>query len=454
MNLAVKRLLYVVAFMAFFAAGPALILYTWGYRYDFNRGRAIVTGVLYLKSYPRRANVTLNGRELPNLTPTQISGLVPGQYQVVVSRPGMTPWRKTLSVQPERVTFAEDIVLFRSRPVLSLVATGTIQQLVPSPDSRLAAAIFTLPTSTSYSLRVLDAQSGDIVFNRTLGHLYRSPKVTWTKSGRRLLVAAATEAQVLIVGNPQLPLPIEPPTGGPWHSLYWDEGDDDALLASNAQGTWRYSITRQRWARSYPAAVRGFIYSSNVTLAVVASGTSTWLTQLPTSTATWAVPLSSATEATFTGAPGALGWVAVTQADDHTWLVDTATATPQVARTWPQASAVRWRGDGLALAVLHHQGVSLLNFDEGWSDEVRAPSDGSFRDVQWYPGGTHVFISQEGSLEVAEADPRPMRNISRILTSVGFSGTFAVTRDSERILVVDDGSESGVAAGLYGATVQ
>jgi hypothetical protein len=54
MTLPAKRVLYALAFLAFAALSPLVVLYAWGYRYDFAKQQVEVTGILYLKSFPSR----------------------------------------------------------------------------------------------------------------------------------------------------------------------------------------------------------------------------------------------------------------------------------------------------------------------------------------------------------------------------------------------------------------
>ena len=41
---------------------PLLILYSLGYRYDFVKGSLEKIGVLFIKSYPKSANIFLNNK--------------------------------------------------------------------------------------------------------------------------------------------------------------------------------------------------------------------------------------------------------------------------------------------------------------------------------------------------------------------------------------------------------
>lgn len=91
---------------------PIVLSYSLGYHIDFHKFKVYKTGILSLTSTPSGAMVYINGKLFPDLTPARIEELKPGTYTVEVKREGFYPWLKNLSVIPNMVTRADNIILF------------------------------------------------------------------------------------------------------------------------------------------------------------------------------------------------------------------------------------------------------------------------------------------------------------------------------------------------------
>lgn len=117
---------------AFFAIAPVLIFYTSGYRINTKKAVIERTGTLIIDSTPRGAKVVLDGNDVGDTTAVTLQEIPPGPHAIEVSRNGYFPWKKTLNVKPEQVTFANAIWLVRAEdpqfrfnlPVISMEANS------------------------------------------------------------------------------------------------------------------------------------------------------------------------------------------------------------------------------------------------------------------------------------------------------------------------------------------
>ncbi|MDD5496052.1 MAG: PEGA domain-containing protein [Candidatus Omnitrophica bacterium] len=91
---------------------PIVLSYSLGYKIDYGKLRIYKTGIISIKTNPAGANIYVNGRAFKDLSPSRIEELKPGSYNIEVKKDGFYPWQKELSVKPNMVTQAEDIVLF------------------------------------------------------------------------------------------------------------------------------------------------------------------------------------------------------------------------------------------------------------------------------------------------------------------------------------------------------
>jgi hypothetical protein len=99
---------------------PTVILYSQGYRIDFNLSQGkfkfVQTGGLYIKSLPKTVEVTLNDKKTKRTSlltgSALIKNLIPENYKVEISKEGYKNWEKSLEIQEQKVTEAKNIILF------------------------------------------------------------------------------------------------------------------------------------------------------------------------------------------------------------------------------------------------------------------------------------------------------------------------------------------------------
>ena len=106
------RFILVLSLTIFFVClVPLALFYARGYTFDWQKKKIVVTGGIYLKSVPKKAEVYLNGKKLKNRTPYLIKRLAPKDYQIEVSKKGFYAWQKHLPVESKLVTEARNILL-------------------------------------------------------------------------------------------------------------------------------------------------------------------------------------------------------------------------------------------------------------------------------------------------------------------------------------------------------
>jgi len=112
MTLKARRILYISFIIVFFLAAPPLVLYTAGFRYDFEYNRVVETGSMVVKSTPSNALVFINGEAYPDPTPTIINTILPGKINLLVQKEGYYSWEKIIEIKGRVTSFEENVVLF------------------------------------------------------------------------------------------------------------------------------------------------------------------------------------------------------------------------------------------------------------------------------------------------------------------------------------------------------
>lgn len=115
-----RRIIFSVAILFFILATPLILLYAWGYSFDWQTRRVALTGGLYLKSQPDDAKIYLNNKPKGE-TNTLVRRLAPKEYQVKIVKDGFHPWTKRLKVESKIVTDARNILLIPLEPKAEII---------------------------------------------------------------------------------------------------------------------------------------------------------------------------------------------------------------------------------------------------------------------------------------------------------------------------------------------
>lgn len=142
-----KRSLFFWSLVLIFAVtAPTVVLRAQGYRFDWQRGVFVHSGVISFKSNPRNITVTLNGKSNEDKklnrinNAVQIPGLLPGDYFLEITAPDFHPWSKKIEVHSGVATEFWNILLTRkSYEKTTYPVTANIEKFFTSPGNRFLA---------------------------------------------------------------------------------------------------------------------------------------------------------------------------------------------------------------------------------------------------------------------------------------------------------------------------
>jgi hypothetical protein len=168
-----RRRFFYLLFLVFVILGAYLLVNAQGWVLDVKNFRIVKTGALFLKYSPTDAAVRINGKASdvsPGLFSTGVfvSKLIPGRYEVELSRADYSPWKKTLDVGESVVAAESQINLWPDKFILSPVTTSSYKDFWLSGEG----AVF---------------QTTDGAF-RWDGLDLRGQKITFVETGSNLVV--------------------------------------------------------------------------------------------------------------------------------------------------------------------------------------------------------------------------------------------------------------------------
>ncbi|MBD3207887.1 MAG: hypothetical protein GF370_00310 [Candidatus Nealsonbacteria bacterium] len=152
-----RKIIFFLLFVAFFLLAPTLILYSQGYRWDFEEQRLTQTGGIFLKVIPKQTRVYVN-EKLTKKTDflfgsVLIENLLPKEYNIQVRKTGFSTWEKNLQVEEKTVTEAKNVLLFPQSPHFNFIQKE-IDQLWFSPDGK--EAIWKEEAEEEWALKLYD----------------------------------------------------------------------------------------------------------------------------------------------------------------------------------------------------------------------------------------------------------------------------------------------------------
>ncbi len=129
MTIHARRRLFYVLLAAFVISGVTMIVYVNGWRFDLRTFRPMKVGAIFVRSFPAKSQIYLDGKPVKNdsgffQNGTLIGNLFPKTYDLALTLEGFLPWHENISVQPSLVSENKNAVLIPARA--EPVTTSTI----------------------------------------------------------------------------------------------------------------------------------------------------------------------------------------------------------------------------------------------------------------------------------------------------------------------------------------
>lgn len=120
MTFRTRRIILTGTILFFIIVTPIALLYSYGYSFDWQKKKVVLTGGFYFKSLPKKADVYLNNK-FKEKTPVFIKRLLPKEYQVKIIKDGYHSWQKSLRIESKLVTEVKNILLIPLNPEIKVV---------------------------------------------------------------------------------------------------------------------------------------------------------------------------------------------------------------------------------------------------------------------------------------------------------------------------------------------
>lgn len=156
-----RRLFFWSLVLVFFIIAPSIVLYSRGYRFDWNRGVFVHSGTITIKSNPQSVDVALNdkisqSKSLNRINNSyNISGLMPGGYNIKITTPNFQTWSKKTDVHSGLASEFWNVLLVRNNYTkTSFDDTAGIGSFYMSPKNRYIA--YTVSQNQDLAIKIFN----------------------------------------------------------------------------------------------------------------------------------------------------------------------------------------------------------------------------------------------------------------------------------------------------------
>jgi len=130
MNRKKRLILLILLIILFLILGPIIVLYSQGYRFDFQERKLVKTGGFYFIVSPRNVDITIKNPENNTVIRRStdfffgvvyIDNLLPRIYDITIEKEGYHSWHKSLDVREMLVTDLKNITLMPKNPSFDIL---------------------------------------------------------------------------------------------------------------------------------------------------------------------------------------------------------------------------------------------------------------------------------------------------------------------------------------------
>ncbi|MDD4290299.1 MAG: PEGA domain-containing protein [Patescibacteria group bacterium] len=223
MHIIFRRFLAYFTIIVFIIASCFFVFISFGYRYNFIKNKFEKTSVLYIKSYPRDANVLLNDKKYKKTTPTQINYLKPDVYKIQVEKEKYQKWEKQIRVRVDETVFFENTSLFFTEARLAMIEQGDFQEISISPNKEMILFY----DKSNKNLNIFDIKSNNIAnIEKNISELNYT---LWSSDNQKILFESKNKYFVSFPYLSKNTLDLSKHLNFKIKSFSWDKFNSDIL---------------------------------------------------------------------------------------------------------------------------------------------------------------------------------------------------------------------------------
>jgi hypothetical protein len=421
------RITLLFTFIIFFLiTAPAVVLYTAGYRLNFDTGQLVRTGLFYVTSIPKNASISIND-ETTESTPGFVQNLIPRDYQVKLAKDGYHDWNKTLPIYSNETTFIEDITLFLNTKPSSLVQADIVKSAV-SPDQVIMA--YLISTESWLELWTYNIETEEqLLLNRYIDSPNENITFSWSTDGERLLIEheQTTNTSYLVIDkNGNSRIEMSEATEETVEHAWWHPEDPLVVLFYSPTETFQYRISTGQVTEIYTGPTLATTDEGQAVLIQnVDNATSVFRSVNDHTTLLAYLPLGE-----YELLPASWPHLLLHEPDKERLILIDIQQDSQPILLDADASGATWATDGSG-RLLYYNDFEVHIYDPtGHTDELLVRISEPTLSAAWHPEGNAVLACRSSGLYAIELDWRDQRNIYQLSNGADLS-SLLITKNGQ-----------------------
>lgn len=236
----IRSLLFWSFFIFFIISAPLSVLYTAGYRYNFQNGQIVRTGVISIHSSPRNANIYLNDQETKKETPYTFKRLKPGLYKISIWREGFHEWHGNVEVRSGKTTLVQPIQLLKDT-LPKLLIKNKLFAATDNGDSYVAYLIRQGGWSEVWVYNVEEEQPS-IISIQLADTITDSAELQWSSDKSTFFVFDPTSKFLSVFDANGSEYKIDSTLYQNAQSVFWHPSNDNILYLSSKNRLYQTNI--------------------------------------------------------------------------------------------------------------------------------------------------------------------------------------------------------------------
>jgi hypothetical protein len=429
----------------FFITASLVLLYAFGYRFNFQRGIFIYTGSISIKSNPQNVDISIDDELIPSQrisiinNAILVSGLAPGEHFIKVFAEGYLPWSKKAIVQSGLSTDFWNVLLVKENASPQKIDAGdSALKIFPAPDKNLFAIAKTKNDEFTVDTLNTDTMESNQVFSSDKASLSSDEEnIEWSPDNRKLIVPLERDGEraysvVNIKDKTSAPLQESSPIARSLHNPRWDPTTRDflfyiangALYRADTETPENTPLFIKENVCAYNISGNNIYYLSSdngIVYRIPANGTDAQPTQITT----------TSIDLNLNNAYALVAYddnrIAIREHENgKIWIYNKLSNDEIIFKTLAESGAkgMQFSDDGKKLLFFSDNEISVY-FTNAWETQPTreknttlqvARFSNTIKNVEWTKDYEHILFTANGSAKIAELDHRDRRNIEQVVS--------------------------------------
>ncbi|MDP2631794.1 MAG: PEGA domain-containing protein [Candidatus Uhrbacteria bacterium] len=385
----IRKILFYTFLALFFIGAPLIVLYTAGYRYSFNGGYIVRTGVLSVSTTPRNVNIFLNDIDTKRKSPYILKHQIPGNYTLKLQKDRYRTWEGKVEILSGQTTTIHNVLLFADAVTENLLEVEPYA-FSANPDGTSVAYLNF--DHSWYELWLYDLEKEKSSMIGRFSNL-EDPELVWSAKGGYLLLHDSTQAEIFSKNGTAINSQLA--VSAITTSIFWHPSTDNLLYMSTTEELLQLDLSAGSITTFNNVDAETILIDASI-ITFFDNGTNVELRQTVQDETSLIALLP---RAEYKIAMRDAEFMLLTDEKSHIILINIHAEQPILLEK--EVKLYDWLEDKDLLAFSDGNEIDVYDASSH-NTEVVTRQGAAISAIKWHPIGTNILYTAENKLEVIE----------------------------------------------------